>query len=46
MAKELFRLWDEKNMGKLPLKVIVKNFMALGFATSEEIIISFFRNII
>lgn len=45
-AKDLFQLWDEKGYGKTKLQTIVKNFISLGFATSEEIISSFFTGIV
>jgi hypothetical protein len=39
-AKELFRVWDSKEFGKIKLRLIIKNFIALGLAASEELAFS------
>jgi len=46
LAKDLFQLWDEKGYGKLHLSSVIMNFITLGFATSEEIIIGLFADTI
>lgn len=35
-AKELFRLWDHKQFGKIQLRVLISNFIALGLASNEQ----------
>jgi hypothetical protein len=35
-AKELFRLWDQKQFGKIPLRVLIQNFIALGLSATED----------
>ena len=46
LAKDLFKLWDEKGYGKMRLSAIIRSFMSLGFAASEEIIIGLFADTI
>ena len=46
LAKDLFHLWDDKGYGKMYLSTLIRNFISLGFATSEEIIISLFADTI
>jgi Ca2+-binding EF-hand superfamily protein len=45
-ALSLFKLWDHKNFGKLKVKVLVENFIALGFAANEETALTFFRSMV
>jgi hypothetical protein len=45
-AKSLFQLWDKQGFGKLKIIELAKNFIALGLASTEEIAISFFKNIV
>jgi len=42
----LFKLWDVKNYGKLKVKTLVENFIALGFAANEETALTFFRSMV
>eukprot|EP00347_Sterkiella_histriomuscorum_P014194 403361809 len=45
-AKDLFKLWDTKEYGKIKLRVLIKNFIALGLAADEDVAFDFFKYII
>jgi hypothetical protein len=37
-------MWDTKDYGKLKVKVLVEQFISLGFAMNEDTALSFFRS--
>ena len=42
----LFSMWDTKVYGKLKVRVLVENFIALGLAANEKTALHFFRGLV
>ena len=41
-AKELFRLWDSKEYGKIKLKYLIQHFISLGLAANKGVAMQIF----
>jgi hypothetical protein len=45
-AMSLFSMWDSKMAGKMQVKVLVENFIALGLAANEATALHFFKGLV
>jgi hypothetical protein len=45
-AMSLFLMWDSKMVGKMQVKVLVENFIALGLAANEATALHFFKGLV
>jgi hypothetical protein len=39
-------MWDSRDYGKLKVKILVEQFISLGFAINEDTALSFFKSMI
>jgi len=45
-AKDLFKLWDQNQLGRIRLGTLVTKFIALGLAPTEFLALSFFNSVL